>query len=195
MLDGTGSTLLVPCVTRSWGLVVPLNVKKIIPLGIPLAFAGAFFLFTENAQLHATDAAKAQAWVGAKILNGKGETFESAVLVVKEGKIVAVGPADRVMIPEDAEKVDVSGKVIIPGIVDTHSHLGVGSRPNVPSNADVNEMTNPVESGVRALDALNPNDPGIQMALAGGVTSANVMPGSGNVIGGQTVDSSLYGKS
>jgi len=109
------------------------------------------------------------------------------VLVIQDGKITAVGPMDRVAIPEGAERIDVSGRVIIPGIIDTHSHLGVYSRPAVPGNSDGNEMTGPVESGVRAMDALNPNDPGIQMALAGGVTSANVMQGSGNVIGGQTV--------
>jgi imidazolonepropionase-like amidohydrolase len=80
---------------------------------------------------------------------------------------------------------DLKGAVIIPGLVDTHSHVGVYSRPSVPANSDGNEMSGPVQPGVRAIDSFNADDPGIKMALAGGVTTANVMPGSGNVIGGR----------
>src|SRR4029079_19239260 len=79
---------------------------------------------------------------------------------------------------------DLTGKTIIPGLVDTHSHVAIFGRPGVQANADGNEMTNPVQPGLRALDAINPDDPGIRMALAGGVTTANIMPGSGNAIGG-----------
>lgn len=150
-------------------------------LAIATTFASVFFLPGK------ASAAPPQAWLGGKILDGKGGVIQKGVLVIQDGKITAVGPVDRVTIPDGAEKIDVSGRVIIPGIIDTHSHLGVYSRPAVPSNSDGNEMTGPVESSVRAMDSLNPDDPGIQMALAGGVTSANVMPGSGNVIGGQTV--------
>ena len=81
----------------------------------------------------------------------------------------------------------LKGATIIPGLVDTHSHVGVLTRPGVPANNDLSEMSGPVQPGVRAADSFNPDDPGIKMALAGGVTTANVMPGSGNVIGGQTV--------
>ena len=132
-------------------------------------------------------AAAPQAWVGAKILNGKGEVIENGVLLVQDGRISAVGPADRVSIPENTEKINATGRVIIPGIIDSHSHLGIYSRPAVPANSDGNEMTGPVQPGVRALDATDPADPGIPMARAGGVTTANIMPGSGNVIGGQTL--------
>ena len=83
--------------------------------------------------------------------------------------------------------------MIIPGRVDSHSHLGVYSRPGVEANSDGNEMTGPVQGIVRALDSLNPFDPGIRMANAGGVTAANIMPGSGNVIGGQTIYVKLRG--
>lgn len=137
---------------------------------------------------------KSQVFVGARIMTGKGEVIESGALVVRDGKIVAVGPSDHVAIPADAEKMDVSGKTIIPGIIDTHSHVGIGPRPGVPANQDVNEMSDPVTSGVRALDAVYPDDPGIQMALSGGVTAANIMPGSGNVIGGQTIYVKYRGK-
>src|SRR5262249_11191977 len=135
------------------------------------------------------------AYRGAKILTAAGKTFEPGTLVIQDGKIAAVGPQDQVAIPEGATIVDAAGKVIIPGLVDTHSHLGVYSRPSVPANSDGNEMTGPVQSVVRALDALNPFDPGIRMANAGGGTTANVMPGSGNVIGGQTLYVKLRGAS
>ncbi|MFO0944877.1 MAG: amidohydrolase family protein [Planctomycetota bacterium] len=127
------------------------------------------------------------AFKGAKILTAAGKVFDPGTLIVEKGKILEVGPADAVAVVDGVEVRDLAGKVIIPGLVDTHSHLGVYSRPAVSENSDGNEMTGPVQSVVRALDAINPFDPGIKMALAGGVTSANIMPGSGNVIGGQTL--------
>ena len=79
--------------------------------------------------------------------------------------------------------------------MDTHSHVGVYSRPGVSANSDGNESSGPVQPGVRAIDSFNIDDPGIRMALAGAVTTANVMPGSGNVIGGQTVYVKYRGRS
>jgi imidazolonepropionase-like amidohydrolase len=130
---------------------------------------------------------------GARIETATGAVFDPGALVVAEGKIVDVGPADKVAVPKGASVRDVSGNVIIPGLVDTHSHLGVYSRPAVEANSDGNEMTGPIQGIVRALDSLNPFDPGIRMANAGGVTTANIMPGSGNVIGGQTIYVKLRG--
>ena len=150
-----------------------------------------FFLLVTTLRANAADTPIA--YTGATIHTAEGTPIEQGVLVVAEGKILAVGSAADVTIPENAETRDASGKVIIPGLVDSHSHLGVYSRPSVPSNSDGNEMTGPVQSMVRALDSLNPYDPGIRMANAGGVTTANVMPGSGNVIGGQTIYIKLRG--
>jgi imidazolonepropionase-like amidohydrolase len=122
-----------------------------------------------------------------------GQLIENGSIVFADGKIVAVGKTDALKVPKGAKVHDLSGKVIIPGLVDSHSHLGVSTRPHVPSNSDGNERTGPVQSVVRALDSLNPHDPGIRMAQAGGVTTANIMPGSSNVIGGQTVYVKLRG--
>ena len=131
---------------------------------------------------------------GAKIYLVSGAPIERGVLIVRGGKIDAVGPESAVSIPQGARLIDASGKVIIPGIVDSHSHIGIGPRPAVPANEDVNEGTGPIQPGLRAMDAIYPADPGIRMALAGGITTANIMPGSGNVIGGQTAYVKLRGK-
>lgn len=134
------------------------------------------------------------AYRGARILTAAGEPIERGVLIVKGDKILAVGPEGRVEIPAGAAIHDLAGKTIIPGLVDTHSHLGVYPRPHVPAHSDGNESSGPVQPGLRALDAVWPDDPGIRMAQAGGVTTANIMPGSGNVIGGQTVYVKLRGR-
>jgi imidazolonepropionase-like amidohydrolase len=126
---------------------------------------------------------------GATIHPAAGPAIPEGVLVVHKGKILAIGPKGSPTPPE-ASIIDASGKHIIPGIVDTHSHVGIMGRSG---GSDGNELSGPVQPGLRALDAVWPADPGLRMALAGGVTTANIMPGSGNVIGGQTVYVKLRG--
>ncbi len=139
-------------------------------------------------------ASKPLAYRGARIHTAVGTPIEHGTLVVQGGKIVAVGADDAIPVPPGATIIDAAGKTIIPGLVDTHSHIGLWSRPHVPANSDGNEKSGPLQSGLRALDAINPDDPGIRMAQAGGVTTANIMPGSGNPIGGQTVYVKLRGR-
>src|SRR4030095_13335062 len=98
-------------------------------------------------------------------------------------RIEAVGRDLRV--PEGAERVDAAGKVVLPGLVDAHPHLGVHEEAEGGPGQDTNEMTDPVTPQVRALDAINPADLGFADAVAGGVLTVNVNPGSGNPIGGQ----------
>jgi imidazolonepropionase-like amidohydrolase len=124
---------------------------------------------------------------GAKIHTASGPIIARGTLVIHKGKILAVGDVDKVPIPKNAIVRDVAGKVIIPGLVDTHSHVGIFPRPRVSAHQDGNEMTGPVQPGLRAIDAIHPDDPGVKMAVAGGVTTANIMPGSGNAIGGATL--------
>jgi imidazolonepropionase-like amidohydrolase len=119
----------------------------------------------------------------------------NGVLVVEGGRIRAVGAAGEVALPAGARVRDLPGRVIVPGLVDTHSHVGLYPRPVVDSQRDGNELSDPVTPELRALDAIWPADPGIRMARAGGVTTANLMPGSGNVVGGQTVYVKLRGQS
>lgn len=130
---------------------------------------------------------------GAKIYPVSGSPIEHGVLVVANGKIIAVGEEGKVNVPAGAKVVDANGKVLMPGIVDSHSHVGISPSPLVSESADDNEMTGPVQPGLRALDAIDPADPNIRMATAGGVTTANILPGSGNVMGGQSAYVKLRG--
>jgi imidazolonepropionase-like amidohydrolase len=134
------------------------------------------------------------AYRGARLLTAAGAPIEKGVLVAHKGKILAVGAVTDTAIPEGAEIIDVTGKTIIPGLVDTHSHIGIWPRPHVSAHNDGNEGSGPVQSALRALDAIQPDDPGIRMAVTGGVTTANIMPGSANVVGGQTVYVKLRGR-
>lgn len=130
--------------------------------------------------LGAAPAALAQdkpvAITGARIMPASGAPIDNGALVVQGGKIVAVGAG--VAVPADAQKVDATGKTIIPGLVDTHSHIGgIGG-------ADASASIQPE---VRIYDSLNPLDSGFKRAVAGGITTMNVMPGSGHLLSGQTV--------
>jgi imidazolonepropionase-like amidohydrolase len=118
-----------------------------------------------------------QAFVGARILPVAGEPIEDGVLVVHQGRIVAVGPAAGTTLPGDAVVHDVSGAVIVPGLVDTHSHVGGGW------GADGSA---PIQPDVRVMDSIDCRDAGFQRAQAGGITTANVMSGSGHLMSGQT---------
>jgi imidazolonepropionase-like amidohydrolase len=131
---------------------------------------------------------------GGRVLTVTGRVLEPGTVIIQKGLIKAVGPAAEVAIPAGMKVRDVSGLVVIPGLVDTHSHLGVYSRPGVAANADGNEATDPVQSLVRAMDSVFPMDPGFRLARAGGITTANVMPGSANVMGGQTAYLKLRGR-
>lgn len=111
--------------------------------------------------------------------------IEKGTILIRGGKIAAVGTT--VTAPADAEVIDATGMWVMPGIIDSHSHLGVYAWPSVDANADGNEMTTPITAQVRALDSFNFEDPAIRRAVAGGVTTIQVFPGSGNLVGGQSV--------
>lgn len=114
--------------------------------------------------------------------------FERGTLLIgDDGKIAAVGPEDDIEVPSDAEIVDATGKVITPGLIDAHTHVGIGELGVGREGADTNEGSDPVTPQVRAIDAIYPGDLAFADAVAGGITAVNVMPGSGNVIGGLAV--------
>ena len=118
------------------------------------------------------------AFVGAKMIPIEGDVIPNGTLVVQGKKIVAVGDANEVQIPPDAQRIDADGKVIMPGLICTHSHIG---------GPLAGDGSGPIQPGVRVLDAINVRDSGFKRALAGGLTTLNIMPGSGHLSSGQTI--------
>lgn len=98
-------------------------------------------------------------------------------IVVRDGKIAEIG--ENVLVPEGATVIDANGQWVIPGIIDCHTHIAV--------DGNMNEGSISVSSMVNIKDVINPEDIAIYRALAGGVTVGNVLHGSANSIGGQTV--------
>ncbi|MBI2397260.1 MAG: amidohydrolase [Xanthomonadales bacterium] len=111
--------------------------------------------------------------------------MEAADVLLRDGRISAV--AVDLEVPADARVVEGKGKVLTPGLIDVHSHLGVYAAPGMMSHQDGNEMTAPTTPNVWAEHSLNPNDPGFDAARAGGVTSMQILPGSANLIGGRGI--------
>lgn len=140
-----------------------------------------FFLTALAAGLLASGSVTAEirAFTGATLIPIDGPEISDGVLVIEDGKVRTVGARADVRIPSEAEVVELAeGSVIMPGIVDTHSHVGEVSG---------GDRSAPIQPEARALDSLNVRSSGIKRALAGGITSVNVMPGSGHLISGQTI--------
>jgi imidazolonepropionase-like amidohydrolase len=122
-------------------------------------------------------AAPPKAFIGARIIPVEGDEIERGVLLVSGTTIVALGAVDAIAIPADAERIDCTGRVIMPGLICTHSHVGGGA------GAD---GSGPIQPGVRIYDAIDVRDNGFRRAIAGGLTTLNIMPGSGHLSSGQT---------
>jgi imidazolonepropionase-like amidohydrolase len=145
-----------------------------------LLFSGATFtlLIGTGTVLAAEAQGTTLAFVGADILPIEGEPISDGVLLVRDGKIVVIGPSSEVAIPDDASVHAMTGKVIMPGLVDTHSHVGGGGG---------GDRSAPIQAGVRIYDSIDVRSAGFDRARAGGLTTINVMPGSGHLMSGQTV--------
>ncbi|MFJ2980168.1 amidohydrolase [Curtobacterium sp. NPDC087082] len=117
--------------------------------------------------------------------------FDGGAVVVEHGRITAIGP--DVSPPAGLPVVDAAGAWLVPGFVESHGHVGIHEEANGEAGNDTNEMTGPNMAGVRAIDAIDIDDEGFRDALAGGITSIVVKPGSGNPIGGQTVAIKTWG--
>ncbi len=121
---------------------------------------------------------KPTAFINARIIPIAGPVIPQGILLVQDGKILAVGPSHTFSLGADVEKIDVAGKTIMPGLVDSHSHIGSGS------GADA---SGPIQPDVRLLDGINARASNLQRAQSGGITTVNVMPGSGHLDSGQTL--------
>jgi imidazolonepropionase-like amidohydrolase len=129
-------------------------------------------------------AGEATLLTGATVLTGTGERLDDADVLFADGKVVAVGTD---LAADGATVLDATGKWITPGIIDVHSHLGVYPSPGTRSHSDGNEATAPVTAEVWAEHSVWPQDPGFVTALAGGITSMQLLPGSANLVGGRGV--------
>ena len=118
------------------------------------------------------------------VLSGAGPELRNTSVLFRDGKIVAVGAS--LSAPAGALVIDGTGKWVTPGIIDTHSHLGVYAAPGTSAESDGNEATNPNTAEVWAEHSVWPQDPQIPLAIAGGVTVMQVLPGSANLIGGRS---------
>jgi len=119
------------------------------------------------------------------VLTGTGTRLENADVLIVDGKIQAVGTALEA--PANSKIVEAQGQWVTPGLIDVHSHLGVYPSPGVEANSDGNEATSPSTANVWAEHSVWPEDPGFRTALAGGITSLQILPGSANLIGGRSV--------
>jgi imidazolonepropionase-like amidohydrolase len=113
---------------------------------------------------------------GATVMTVTKGVIPNGTVVLRDGKIASVGPGSTVDVPAGADVVDVSGRFVTPGIIDAHSHIAVDS---------INEGGTTVSSMTGMEDVLDPTDVSIYRDLAGGLTTANVLHGSANPIGGK----------
>lgn len=152
-----------------------------------LALSGAVGA-AENAAFASTYAPVASTPVlirNATVLTGDGRRLDGGDVLLRGGRIAEVGTG--LQAPADARVLEAEGKWVTPGLIDVHSHLGVYASPGAQAHADGNEMTAPVTAQVWAEHGLWPQDPGFAAALAGGVTTMQILPGSANLIGGRGV--------
>jgi imidazolonepropionase-like amidohydrolase len=122
---------------------------------------------------------------GGTVMTATGQVIPNGEVLMVDGRIAAVGTG--LQAPADVVVVDATGKYVTPGVIDTHSHLGVYASPGVQAHSDGNEATSPNTAEVWAEHSVWPQDPGFVRALEGGVTSMQILPGSANLFGGRSV--------
>jgi imidazolonepropionase-like amidohydrolase len=128
---------------------------------------------------------------GGKVFTMAGRPLEIGTIIADGGKIIGVH--EGILIPPGAEMFDAAGMIVMPGMIDSHSHVGIVEEIYREEGDDSNETTDPVTPHLRSIDAVNPMDLGFRDALAGGVTTLVTGPGSANIIGGEMVAMKTHG--
>ncbi len=123
-----------------------------------------------------------RAYTGARFYTVEGPAIDGGVMLVEDGKIVKIGRDLKV--PEGVERIDLDGMVVLPGLVDAHSHAGIWGDGEGSASSDGNEGPGPITADVSALDAANPEQTSFASCREGGITTVQIPPGSGNPIGG-----------
>lgn len=131
------------------------------------------------------------------IINGTiytmaGEVIQQGIVVFDQGKIMAVGK--DLQIPPNAQIINALGKVVTPGLIDAHTHLGIQEEGIRWEGSDGNEVSAPVVADLRAIDAINPGEEGFRDAYRAGITTVMTGPGSANVVGGENLAMKTYGE-
>jgi imidazolonepropionase-like amidohydrolase len=121
----------------------------------------------------------------ATILDGTGARLDNADLLIVDGKIKAIGKG--LTADAGARIIEAKGRWVTPGMIDVHSHLGAYPSPRTSGNSDGNELSSPYTANVWVEHSVWPQDPGFATALAGGITSLQILPGSANLFGGRSV--------
>ena len=128
----------------------------------------------------------------ANIKTMAGPDLKNGCLLLENGKIAAVG--QTVDAPEGVETLDAQGRLLTPGCVEAHCHIGLDNEGMRWEGMDYNEIVEPLTPQLRAIDSINPQDEAFGLALRGGVTTACTGPGSANVVGGTFAIVKLAGK-
>ncbi|MFW6006745.1 MAG: amidohydrolase [Halanaerobiales bacterium] len=123
---------------------------------------------------------------------GKEGIIQNGQILIEKGKIKKVGK--NVNIPDNTKIIDASGKIVFPGMIDAHTHLGIGEDGEGWEGRDYNETTDPVTPHLRAIDAINPYDSGLEETRKAGITTVMTGPGSANVLGGENAVIKTKGK-
>jgi len=134
------------------------------------------------------------ALVGGRVVPVAGDVLERGTVLVRDGRISAVGRVEDVGVPDGVPVHDTTGRWVLPGFVEAHAHVGIYEDGEDWPGRDHNETTSPITSRLRAMDGVNPADIAFVDALGGGVTSVVVKPGSANVVGGRTVALKTWGR-
>ncbi len=120
-----------------------------------------------------------------KILTMEDKDYLTGTVLLKNGKIAAVG--ENIAIPDGYQEIDLTAKTLLPGMIDAHTHVGIGEEGLGWEGRDYNEMSDPITPHLRAIDAVNPADEAFKEARENGVTALMTGPGSANVIGGENL--------
>jgi|Deesub1362A_J573_1020465.scaffolds.fasta_scaffold00827_7 imidazolonepropionase-like amidohydrolase len=152
---------------------------------------GSFFLIVFIVMVSIFVKGEIIALCGGKFITLAGKDIEKGTLLIKDGRILDLG--EKVSFPSEVKIIDVKGLIILPGPIDSFTHLGVSDI--LPENQDFDEKTNPITPHLHIIDSLNPNSKNISLVRKFGITTALIAPGETNVLSGQSALINLLGTS